>query len=51
MSAATSGTERWAERCSFLVVSSAIHRSTRLSQEEPAEMTCRVNRGCRTSHR
>src|ERR1700722_20303479 len=42
-------TLRWAERGSLRLVSSAIERSTRLSQLELAGVKCRWKRGCRTS--
>ena len=40
-------TERWVPRRSFLVVSSANQRSTRLSQEELVGVKCRTKRGWR----
>jgi hypothetical protein len=49
-SASSAVTVRWAERRSLRLVSSANHRSTRLSQEALAGVKCRWNRGWRSSH-
>ena len=46
MSALSWRTEVWVPRRSFLVVSSANQRSTRLSQEALVGVKCRTNRGC-----
>jgi hypothetical protein len=49
-SASRSLTLRWAERRSLRLVSSANHRSTRLSHDEYVGVKCRWNLGCLTSH-
>jgi hypothetical protein len=49
-SASSSVTERWAERRSLRLVSSANQRSTRLSQELLVGVKCRWKRGCLSSH-
>lgn len=49
MSASRSTTERWAERRSFRLISSANQRSTRLSQELLVGVKCRWNRRCLSS--
>src|SRR2546426_10541056 len=51
MSASRSATDRWLLRVSFLVVSSANQRSTRLSQEAPVGVKWRTKRGWRSSQR
>ena len=50
MSVSSSVTLRWADRRSLRLVSSANHRSTRLSQLELVGVKCRWNRGCLISH-
>jgi hypothetical protein len=50
MSVSSSATLRWAERRSFLFVSSANQRSTRFIQDELVGVKCRWNRGCFSSH-
>ena len=50
MSVSSSVTLRWAERRSLRLVSSANHRSTRLSQLELVGVKCRWKRGCFSSH-
>jgi hypothetical protein len=49
MSLFSGRTERWAERLSFLVVSSANQRSTRFSQLLEVGEKCSLKRGCASS--
>jgi hypothetical protein len=46
----SSATDRWAERCSFLRVSSENQRSTRLSQDELVGVKWKWNRWWRSSY-
>lgn len=50
MSCSRAWTERWTPPLSFFWVSSANHRSTRLSQDELVGMKCRWQRGCASNH-
>ena len=50
-SASSAATLRWAERRSFRSVSSANHRSTRLSHDEYVGVKCRWKRGRFASQR
>jgi|HubBroStandDraft_2_1064218.scaffolds.fasta_scaffold923617_1 hypothetical protein len=50
ISSSSSVTLRCADRRSLRLVSSANHRSTRLSHDELVGVKCRWNRGCFSSH-